>query len=82
MADCVDAAVNRVKPALCEAHPDRATPEPERDQLAAGDNAMLAGRQNRDSSVERTLPWLCIHVVHEDGEGPGSPRLAASGRLA
>jgi hypothetical protein len=62
VADGVDAAVHSVKAPLLDAMADRATPEPEGEQLPARDDSVLATGKRRDLRVERTRSTLCPYV--------------------
>ncbi len=67
MPDRIDTSVNLMKPLLPEPLRDGPPPEPERQQLAPSNNAVLPLRELGDRLVVRPLApnrLLCTYVMH------------------
>jgi hypothetical protein len=64
MADRVDATMDRVQSPARDPALDRSAAEPERNELAAGDDAVLACRELRDRSLvwARRSPACASHA--------------------
>lgn len=87
MADRVDTTVDAVEAPGGDAMADGTRGEPERDELAGGDNAVLARGEGGDPPIDRGLDDFRTYHVHFSSRGRHPPehaglRRACGARIA
>jgi hypothetical protein len=64
MPDRIDASMHRVKPACGHSVIDRPQAKPKRHELAASNNAVLAGRKRGDLRITRAVPTWATFTMY------------------